>query len=69
MADTFAAFLPGATWSPDGRTIAVPLARARKLPRYMLYPIRVAGSSVSELFPSSSPIAERCGCLKGTCSF
>ncbi len=56
MTDAFAGFQPGATWSPDGRTIAVPLMRLRKLPRFMLYTIRMADGTVSELFASSSSI-------------
>ena len=52
MTDTFAGFQPGATWSPDGRTIAVPLERFRKQPGFMLYTIAVADCSVRELHSS-----------------
>jgi len=53
IADTCACFQPGATWSPDGRTIAVPLMRFHKQPRFMLYMVSVADGTVREL--RSSP--------------
>ena len=56
MTDTFAGFQPGATWSPDGRTIAVPLMRFRKLPRFVLYTVAVADGSVHELRSSQYSI-------------
>jgi Tol biopolymer transport system component len=56
ITDTFAGFQPGATWSPDGRTIAVPLMRARKLPRFMLFTIQMTDGKVSELLANSSSI-------------
>ena len=56
MTDTFAGFQPGATWSPDGRTIAVPLMRFRKRPAFVLYTIRVTDGVASEFLTSSSSI-------------
>ena len=56
MTDTFAGFQPGATWSPDGQTIAVPLMRFRKQPRFMLYALGVADASAHELHSSPYPI-------------
>jgi eukaryotic-like serine/threonine-protein kinase len=45
-----------ATWSPDGRTIAVPLFRFRRKPRYMLYTIDSVDGSVHELYASPNSI-------------
>jgi serine/threonine protein kinase/Tol biopolymer transport system component len=56
MTDTFAGFQPGATWSPDGQTIAVPLMRFRKRPAFVLYTIRVMDGTASEFLTSSSSI-------------
>jgi serine/threonine protein kinase/Tol biopolymer transport system component len=56
MTDTFAGFQPGATWSPDGQTIAVPLMRFRKQPRFVLYAVGVADASAHELHSSPYPI-------------
>jgi eukaryotic-like serine/threonine-protein kinase len=52
LTDTYAGFQPGATWSPDGRIIAVPLMRSRKQPRFMLYTVAVGDGSVHELYSS-----------------
>jgi DNA-binding winged helix-turn-helix (wHTH) protein/Tol biopolymer transport system component len=41
----------GATWSPDGRTIAVAVSRINPL-RFALYTIAVNSGSVKELYPS-----------------
>lgn len=60
VTDTYAFFQPGATWSPDGRTVAVSLHRLREIPAYALYSIRVADGSVSEIFSSPSPIGRPC---------
>jgi len=56
LSDTAPDYQPGATWSPDGATIAVPLWRVHREPRFMLYTIRVADASVTELFPSAFEI-------------
>jgi Tol biopolymer transport system component len=52
VSGTFAGFQPGATWSPDGRTIAVPLMRFRQQPRFTLYTVTVANGILRELHSS-----------------
>ena len=44
--------LGAATWSPDGRTIAVPFFRFRRKPRYMLSTINVADGKLQDLYAS-----------------
>jgi serine/threonine protein kinase/Tol biopolymer transport system component len=48
-------FQPGATWSPDGRTIAVSLLRLGKQ-SFVLYAVSVSDGSVHELHSSSNAI-------------
>jgi DNA-binding winged helix-turn-helix (wHTH) protein/Tol biopolymer transport system component len=48
-------FQNGATWSPDGRTIAVAVTRINPL-RYVLYTIAVNSGKVKELYPSPEEI-------------
>lgn len=48
-------FQPGATWSPDGRIIAVSLKRSGKQ-SFTLFAISVSGDSVHELHSSSNAI-------------
>lgn len=45
----------GATWSPDGRTIAAPVSRFNPL-RFVLYTIAVDSGRVNELYPSPEEI-------------
>jgi len=52
--NTYAGFQPGATWSPDGRTIAVPLQHFGGAPRYALYTVDVTSGRVAQLKPSPS---------------
>jgi len=53
--DSFSGFQPGATWSPDGRTIAVALSRLMPV-RYGLESISVENGSVKELYSSPAEI-------------
>jgi serine/threonine protein kinase/Tol biopolymer transport system component len=46
----FAAFAFGATWSPDGKTIAVPTLQVGKETKWVLSVIRVADASVRVLY-------------------
>lgn len=49
-------FEPGATWSPDGRTIAVPVQLFGAQSRFVLCAVTVADGSVRELFSSYEKI-------------
>ena len=53
---TFPGFQPGATWSPDGRTVAVPLFLYGGRHSYVLDAVSVADGSARELFSSSGAI-------------
>ena len=53
--DSFAGFQSGATWSPDGRTIAVAISRLMPV-RYVLDVISVEKGSVKELYSSPAEI-------------
>ena len=53
--NTFSGFQAGATWSPDGRTIAVPLQRSAKR-SFTLYAVSVPDGSVRDLYSSSNAI-------------
>ncbi|HKN75066.1 MAG TPA: winged helix-turn-helix domain-containing protein [Candidatus Acidoferrum sp.] len=53
--NTYAGFQAGATWSPDGRTIAVPLERSAKQ-SFTLYAVSVSDGSVRALYSSSKAI-------------
>jgi Tol biopolymer transport system component/DNA-binding winged helix-turn-helix (wHTH) protein len=53
--NTFAGFQSGATWSPDGRTIAVPLERSAKQ-SFTLYAVSVSDGSVRDLYSSANAI-------------
>src|SRR6202008_3328728 len=52
---TFAGFQPGATWSPDGRTIAVSLLHFGEK-YFTLYDVSVSDSSLRELHSSPNAI-------------
>ncbi len=54
--DTFAGYQLGATWSPDGRTIAVPLMHFGQGPRYVLHTMDMASGRLSTLLSSTWPI-------------
>lgn len=54
--DTFPDYQPGATWSPDGRIITVPLMHLRGSPRFALYKVDAASGAVAELIPNAYPI-------------
>jgi len=56
LLDTAPDYQPGATWSPDGAMIAVPLWRIHREPRFMLYTIRVTDAAVTELYSSAFEI-------------
>jgi serine/threonine protein kinase/Tol biopolymer transport system component len=57
MADAFPGGAVGAaTWSPDGRTIAVSFFRFRRKPRYMLYTMDVSDGKSHDLYSSPHPI-------------
>ncbi len=49
MQESDAGYQPGATWSPDGRTIAVPVSHRNKRIRSVLYAVSVAEGSQREL--------------------
>jgi Tol biopolymer transport system component len=51
----FPGFQPGATWSPDGRTITVPLLRYGKQ-SFVLYAISVSNGSAREVYSSSRAV-------------
>ena len=53
--NTFAGFQPGATWSPDGRTIAVSLLHFGEK-YFTLYDVSVSDSSLRELHSSPNAI-------------
>jgi Tol biopolymer transport system component/DNA-binding winged helix-turn-helix (wHTH) protein len=55
LRNSFAGYLPGPTWSPDGRAIAVALQRLNPS-RFMLDAISVADGSVHEIYSSPSAI-------------
>jgi eukaryotic-like serine/threonine-protein kinase len=52
---SFSGFQPGATWSPNGRTIAVAISRLKPV-RYVLDTITVDQGSVKELYSSPAEI-------------
>ena len=52
---TFVGYQVGATWSPDGRTVAIALARLMPV-RYVLDTIAVHNGSVKELYSSPAEI-------------
>jgi DNA-binding winged helix-turn-helix (wHTH) protein/Tol biopolymer transport system component len=54
--NTFPGFQPGATWSPDGRTVTVSLYLHAGRHSYILDAVSVADGSARELFSSSSAI-------------
>src|SRR5216684_4094521 len=54
--NTFPGFQPGATWSPDGRTVTVSLYLHAGRHSYILEAVSVADGSARELFSSSSAI-------------
>jgi DNA-binding winged helix-turn-helix (wHTH) protein/Tol biopolymer transport system component len=53
--NTYPSFQPGATWSPDGRIIIVPLLRFGKQ-SFVLYAVSVSDGSVHELDSSSHTV-------------
>jgi eukaryotic-like serine/threonine-protein kinase len=55
LRDSFSGFQSGATWSPDGRTIAVAISRLKPV-RYVLDTISVDNGSVKELYSSPAEI-------------
>jgi len=54
--NTFPGFQPGATWSPDGRTVTVSLRLYAGRHSYILDTVSVADGSVRELYSSSGAI-------------
>lgn len=50
MEETNAGYQPGATWSPDGRTIAVPVFHRGRTVKAALYAVSVADGSQRELY-------------------
>jgi DNA-binding winged helix-turn-helix (wHTH) protein/Tol biopolymer transport system component len=54
--NTFPGFQPGATWSPDGRTVTVSLYLHAGRHSYILDAVSVADGSVRELYSSSGAI-------------
>ena len=50
MQESNAGYQPGATWSPDGRTIAVPVLHRGKTVRSALYAVSVAEGGQRELY-------------------
>jgi DNA-binding winged helix-turn-helix (wHTH) protein/Tol biopolymer transport system component len=54
--NTFPGFQPGATWSPDGRTVTVSLYLYAGRHSYILDAVSVADGSVRELYSSSKAI-------------
>jgi DNA-binding winged helix-turn-helix (wHTH) protein/Tol biopolymer transport system component len=50
MQESDAGYQPGATWSPDGRTIVVPVISRGKMPRSALYAISLPEGSQRELY-------------------
>jgi DNA-binding winged helix-turn-helix (wHTH) protein/Tol biopolymer transport system component len=52
FADTDPSYNPGATWSPDGRTIAVPVMFVGRQVRWVLYTISIAAVGPRELYSS-----------------
>jgi Tol biopolymer transport system component/DNA-binding winged helix-turn-helix (wHTH) protein len=54
--NTFPGFQPGATWSPDGRTVAVSLRLYGGRHSYILDAVSVADGSARELFSSAGAI-------------
>jgi Tol biopolymer transport system component/DNA-binding winged helix-turn-helix (wHTH) protein len=54
--NTFPGFQPGATWSPDGRTVAVALFLYGGRHSYILDAVSVADGSARELFSSAGAI-------------
>lgn len=53
--DSFVGFQSGATWSPDGRTIAVAISRLNPV-RYVLDTVSARNGSVKELYSSPAEI-------------
>ena len=53
--NTYPGFQPGATWSPDGRTIALSSLRLGKR-SFLLYAVSVSDGNVHELYSSSNAI-------------
>jgi Tol biopolymer transport system component len=51
----FPGFQPGATWSPDGRTVAVPLLRYGKQ-SFVLYAVSVSDGRAREVYSSSRAV-------------
>jgi eukaryotic-like serine/threonine-protein kinase len=56
IANTYPGFQPGATWSPDGRTVSVSLRLYDGRHSYILDAVSVADGGVRELYSSSSAI-------------
>jgi eukaryotic-like serine/threonine-protein kinase len=54
--NAFPGFQPGATWSPDGRTVTVPLFLYAGRHSYILDAVSVTDGSIRELYSSSSAI-------------
>jgi eukaryotic-like serine/threonine-protein kinase len=55
LRNTFPGFQPGATWSPDGRTVAVSLLRYGKQ-SFALDAVSISDGNVREMYSSSKPI-------------
>jgi DNA-binding winged helix-turn-helix (wHTH) protein/Tol biopolymer transport system component len=49
-------FQPGPSWSPDGKTIAVPARLLEKQPRWVLFSVSTANGNLRELYSSNDEI-------------
>jgi DNA-binding winged helix-turn-helix (wHTH) protein/Tol biopolymer transport system component len=56
LPDTNPDYQPGATWSPDGQMITVPVMHFRVPPRYALLTVDTGSGTVAELLPNAGPI-------------
>jgi Tol biopolymer transport system component len=58
-------FQPGATWSPDGRTAAVPVFHTGKRFKSALYGVSITDGLRRELYSTNGNIGRRCGIRMG----
>jgi eukaryotic-like serine/threonine-protein kinase len=52
----WAGYLPGPSWSPDGRVVAVPAFMHDKQPPFVLYVVSMADGAVKEFYSDAHPI-------------